>query len=920
MTESQKFLLSKLIVSPDAVATGSGEHTDKKTGNVYKPIQNPTTAKPGGAQEFLFNHLAVAPDTVLAPKALSTPKPSTPKYNFMTQQFDGPVKPPEGIERFLHFDAIIKAQEAQKKAAQEQEKIDLQTNLAEKQDRMYKKQAETLASQIAQLDQQLVGLSRGGMYSDVGEIKRQKEEERAFLQKQLDFYESKLPKPAPITIGSILKPIGKGVSDVGYAVGSFAVTSPLNPASGAFELAKELSGGVFDVKKEYDKVFLPAKTNWTNLVQEERDKRGKGYGVLATVAEGIGSAIPNAALAIMSGGTSLAATLPATTGFSATVSAGLTQIINSPMFGLTFAQNAGSAYDTAIANGATKEEAQLASTLIGLLNTGVELSGGMETLPAALKSGSTSAKVEYVLSTLHEGGEEGIQGLIERLTNKLVYDKDAPWFSTTDPTAIFNPSVMNEEIGVGTAVGALLNGGQVLASSLPNIVPNTQPQKQTATAPQITPPVAPQQPAAPAQQQAAIQPQQSSPVMAQPQSTAPTTPSTTQPTMPQGMGAIQQETPTAPPTVQQTAPTANNTKAVVPENKPVIFDTPQTPSTPEVNTHSSDTPLLKQPSSDIAVDDASFKAAENKLNLYKGVAAINDSPKDLGVVLKAELGEAYNTPKKTTIADVSTNGKAYTVTVDKTPILDFINSVNDISADVTPGTLYILASLPDVVRAAKLTGVGTLTGQTLSGTAYTIPTADFRSTVTAGGEQYIVSFKVTESPTSGNAVHSVDVVRVLKPEFNAQYDRYVTANGSGGPTGTSPSLESGGGEGYNGSGERFVDGSNGKDAEGGPSAVGAGDKGVNYSRPSGYRTGVRDKVWKNAIEDDGEVRNKDDPWQMGHKPGYEFRKHQQSAMKRGISREEFLDEHNNPYHYRPELPGSNLSHKGEDMTEQYFGP
>jgi hypothetical protein len=109
---------------------------------------------------------------------------------------------------------------------------------------------------------------------------------------------------------------------------------------------------------------------------------------------------------------------------------------------------------------------------------------------------------------------------------------------------------------------------------------------------------------------------------------------------------------------------------------------------------------------------------------------------------------------------------------------------------------------------------------------------------------------------------------------------------------------------------------------------GAGNKGVNYSRPSGYRKGVRDKVWENAIEDDGEVRdpltqeiiNKNDPWQMGHKPGYEFRKHQQSAMKRGISREEFLDEHNNPYHYRPELPGSNQSHKGEDMTEQYFGP
>ena len=33
----------------------------------------------------------------------------------------------------------------------------------------------------------------------------------------------------------------------------------------------------------------------------------------------------------------------------------------------------------------------------------------------------------------------------------------------------------------------------------------------------------------------------------------------------------------------------------------------------------------------------------------------------------------------------------------------------------------------------------------------------------------------------------------------------------------------------------------------------------------------------------------------------------------------FLDEHNNPEHYRPELPSSNRSHKCEDTTDLYFG-
>ncbi|WP_225231286.1 T7SS effector LXG polymorphic toxin [Solibacillus faecavium] len=100
-----------------------------------------------------------------------------------------------------------------------------------------------------------------------------------------------------------------------------------------------------------------------------------------------------------------------------------------------------------------------------------------------------------------------------------------------------------------------------------------------------------------------------------------------------------------------------------------------------------------------------------------------------------------------------------------------------------------------------------------------------------------------------------------------------------------------------------------------------------YRRPSGYRKGVRDKAWEKAKGADGEVidpvtekvMKKEEPWDMGHKPGYEFRKHQQSAQERGISRKEFLDEHNNPDHYRPELPSSNRSHKGEDLTDDYFG-
>ncbi|MFA0814280.1 MAG: HNH/ENDO VII family nuclease [Anaerofustis sp.] len=104
-------------------------------------------------------------------------------------------------------------------------------------------------------------------------------------------------------------------------------------------------------------------------------------------------------------------------------------------------------------------------------------------------------------------------------------------------------------------------------------------------------------------------------------------------------------------------------------------------------------------------------------------------------------------------------------------------------------------------------------------------------------------------------------------------------------------------------------------------------KTVSYERPSQFRKGVRDKVWENAKSEDGRVydplthkeMDQSEPWDMGHKKGYEFKKHKLSAENRGISRKEFLDEYNNPEHYQPELPSSNRSHKNEDKTDEYFG-
>ncbi len=102
---------------------------------------------------------------------------------------------------------------------------------------------------------------------------------------------------------------------------------------------------------------------------------------------------------------------------------------------------------------------------------------------------------------------------------------------------------------------------------------------------------------------------------------------------------------------------------------------------------------------------------------------------------------------------------------------------------------------------------------------------------------------------------------------------------------------------------------------------------ISYKRPSGFRKGKRDTVWENAKGEDGFVRdpqtkaimNKNDAWNMGHKPGYEFRKHAKSAQNRNISRKQFLNEHNTTKHYRPELPSSNRNHFDELGDDIYHG-
>lgn len=106
-----------------------------------------------------------------------------------------------------------------------------------------------------------------------------------------------------------------------------------------------------------------------------------------------------------------------------------------------------------------------------------------------------------------------------------------------------------------------------------------------------------------------------------------------------------------------------------------------------------------------------------------------------------------------------------------------------------------------------------------------------------------------------------------------------------------------------------------------------------YARNSGFRTGVRDSVWNNAVDGDtglvtdplkGIPMKKAEPWDMGHRPGMEYWKERDNAINNWLNnynfttRKQFLDKMNDPSRYRPELPESNRSHRAEDDSNDFW--
>ena len=164
-----------------------------------------------------------------------------------------------------------------------------------------------------------------------------------------------------------------------------------------------------------------------------------------TVARGIGYTAPSMVLgALLPGG-------------------GATSMLKNPQFWMTAIPMYGSSYKEAKRSGATEKEAQYFAVLNGFAGAAVEVGGGVQTIP-----GSKGGILKWVRSALEEGGEEVVQGVIENLAKKVIYDRDKEWVSLTDPDAVFSGKRMAQEFGSGVLIGSILGAPTSLAQTMAN--------------------------------------------------------------------------------------------------------------------------------------------------------------------------------------------------------------------------------------------------------------------------------------------------------------------------------------------------------------------------------------------------------------------------------------------------------------------
>lgn len=278
--------------------------------------------------------------------------------------------------------------------------------------------------------------------------------------------------------GKLFTMLGAGLGQFNASIANFA-----DAAATAVETVEGYLNGGFTKDGKFvkgDSAFtsslLQPIHDWAKYTQSTSDSLNersaanwsdtKAGSVANTIGTGVIAALPQAALALLTLGTSSAGTLTQTSsGLAGSIETVMRRISSDPSYWLSFMQETGGNFAEAKGAGATDEQAILASTIAGLANAAIEVGGGLENnnwMNDGTLSALSKAK-NLIKGAIEEGGEELIQNPISRAMQKLVYDGDREWLSLDNTAqgrdAVFNPYQSAEEFATGAAVGGILGAG-----------------------------------------------------------------------------------------------------------------------------------------------------------------------------------------------------------------------------------------------------------------------------------------------------------------------------------------------------------------------------------------------------------------------------------------------------------------------------
>ena len=220
------------------------------------------------------------------------------------------------------------------------------------------------------------------------------------------------------------------------------------------------------VGRFFDSMYK-ANTDW-NALEDEADKNANQtvQAIGDNIVQPVFNTLPSTAVAMMTGGLSAAPSLAgASSGLGSAVTTSLQSMAKNPSFWMSAIPMFGSTYDSALQEGASELEATATAFLNAFAGSVIEIGGGIETIP------NSSGKIrDWVKGLLDEGKEEVLQGIVENLAKKALYDQKREWASFDNPDAVFNPSRAAQEFAGGAVVGGILGGAEIGIGKAANAV------------------------------------------------------------------------------------------------------------------------------------------------------------------------------------------------------------------------------------------------------------------------------------------------------------------------------------------------------------------------------------------------------------------------------------------------------------------